>query len=311
MESVGEAGGLVTVIVPVLNGEATLGLVLEGLLSQSHRQIEVLISDNASTDSTPEICAAAMSRDARVRYVRQRDRLTAIANFRWWLNEARGDYVVFAAHDDLRNRTFIRALLTLAVKHPEASCIVPAVYRFSEYSATPFAVNDPVKETCRHYSTVGLGLWQRLGFVVANGFPFYGLIKRDALLAYPWPDIDYAPDMPLVLFLALFGEVLVNEEASLFYFVPAASKSHSDRAATNSLRRLALFPELRLAWECGKVAAAARRARGHHLPVAVAFVGAWLYRTTPRVRGAAYDLAPHWLRSVWRRLKGRVGWRLN
>jgi glycosyltransferase involved in cell wall biosynthesis len=285
--------------------------VLNGLLDQSYRNIEVLVSDNASSDSTDAICRKTMAQDARVHYLRQERPLSAIENFKARLTDARGDYILFAAHDDLRNRDFLHALVELAEHRQDASCVVPAVSRFSEYTGSPFEVADAVIEPTAHYSTDGLGLWQRLGFSVVNGFPCYGLIRRDAALAYPWFEIDYAPDMPFVVFLALHGEIVLTDAATLYYWVPAVQKSPAERAIANSLKRLAPFPEVRLAWVCGKAAAAASHRRGHRLPVLFGFLAALLYRTTPRLRGAAHGLAPQSIRSLWRNLKVRLGWRLN
>jgi glycosyltransferase involved in cell wall biosynthesis len=302
---------LVSVVIPVRNGAPEIRLVLDGLLRQSYRNVEFLISDNASSDSTGKICLEAMSRDSRVHYVRQRLPLPAIENFRVRLKDARGEYVLFAAHDDLRNRDFLQALVVTGERRQDASCVVPAISRFSEYTASPFEVADPVPEQTAHFSTDGLGLWQRLGFGVVNGFPCYGLIRRDAALAYPWFEIDYAPDMPFVVFLALHGEIVVAEAATLYYWMPAVQKSPAERAVANSLKRLKPFPEVRLAWACGRAAAAACRARGRRLPVLFGFVAALLYRVTPGLRGAAYDLAPQPIRALWRALKVRIGWRLN
>ena len=56
---------------PVYNGARFLAAALDSLLAQSYRDFTLLISDNASTDETPQICAEFVARDPRVRYVRQ------------------------------------------------------------------------------------------------------------------------------------------------------------------------------------------------------------------------------------------------
>jgi len=60
----------VTIGLPVYNGENFLEQALEGLLSQTFTDFELIISDNASTDRTQEICQA-YALDTRIRYVRQ------------------------------------------------------------------------------------------------------------------------------------------------------------------------------------------------------------------------------------------------
>ncbi len=61
--------GLVTIMVPVLNGELFLPLALDSLLAQDYPHFEVIILDNQSTDRTGEICRDYERRDARVKYV--------------------------------------------------------------------------------------------------------------------------------------------------------------------------------------------------------------------------------------------------
>ena len=60
---------LLSIGLPVYNGERFLAQALDCLLAQTFRDFEIIISDNASTDRTPEICRAYARRDPRVRYV--------------------------------------------------------------------------------------------------------------------------------------------------------------------------------------------------------------------------------------------------
>ena len=60
-----------TVGLPVYNGARTLRETLDALLAQTYPSFEVLVSDNASTDSTPQILAEYVERDERVKVLRQ------------------------------------------------------------------------------------------------------------------------------------------------------------------------------------------------------------------------------------------------
>jgi len=61
---------LVSVGVPVFNGESGLSRCLDGLLRQDYPHLEIIISDNASTDATPSICERYARIDPRVKYWR-------------------------------------------------------------------------------------------------------------------------------------------------------------------------------------------------------------------------------------------------
>ena len=70
MTSSANASPRLSIGLPVYNGERFLAQALECLLAQTFRDFELVISDNASTDRTSEICYAYVQRDPRVRYVR-------------------------------------------------------------------------------------------------------------------------------------------------------------------------------------------------------------------------------------------------
>ncbi len=101
----------VSIGLPVYNGEATLAMAIEALLSQTVSDLELIISDNASTDGTEAICRDFAARDTRVRYFRQQANLGSVANFGFVLELAAGEYFMWAAHDDLKSPDFVAACL--------------------------------------------------------------------------------------------------------------------------------------------------------------------------------------------------------
>ena len=74
---------LISVGMPVYNGEAYLRDALDSLLSQTFRDFELIISDNASLDTTEAICREYAGSDSRIRYIRQTENLGAAANFQF------------------------------------------------------------------------------------------------------------------------------------------------------------------------------------------------------------------------------------
>ena len=86
----------VTIGIPVYNGEKFLHKRLESILLQSFKDFELIISDNASTDSTSNICKEFLNSDKRVKYIRQDKNIELIPNFNYLLKIASGDYCVWA-----------------------------------------------------------------------------------------------------------------------------------------------------------------------------------------------------------------------
>ena len=113
------AAPAVTIGLPVYNGEDTLEQVVDALLAQTFCDFELIISDNASTDGTEQICRAFAAANRRIRYVRQPVNVGAEDNFRFVFKAARSEYFMWAAADDLRSVDFIASNLAFLRAHPD------------------------------------------------------------------------------------------------------------------------------------------------------------------------------------------------
>jgi glycosyltransferase involved in cell wall biosynthesis len=99
---------LVSIGLPVFNGERTVGTAARSVLAQDHAHLELVISDNASDDGTEEICRELAAADERVRYVRQPENIGLLRNFYAVLHEARGTYFKWIGDDDWLTPTYVR-----------------------------------------------------------------------------------------------------------------------------------------------------------------------------------------------------------
>lgn len=108
----------VSIGMPVYNGEKFVREALDSLLLQSFTDFELIISDNASTDKTEEICRGYAQCDSRIRYVRQSENWGGEANSHFVLDKARGEYFMWAACDDWWNPFFINELTSILDLNP-------------------------------------------------------------------------------------------------------------------------------------------------------------------------------------------------
>lgn len=108
----------VSVGMPVYNGEEYLEEALDSLLAQTYEDFELIISDNASTDRTEEICRAYAEDDRRVRYFRNEKNIGGSKNFIRVVHLARGEYFHWAAHDDVVAPEFIEACFEVLERNP-------------------------------------------------------------------------------------------------------------------------------------------------------------------------------------------------
>lgn len=91
---------LVSVVIPVFNGAGVVGETVGSVLSQTHRNLEVLVVDDGSTDATVGVVRAASAGDSRVRILTQANGGVAAAR-NHGLEEASGPVVAFVDADDL------------------------------------------------------------------------------------------------------------------------------------------------------------------------------------------------------------------
>src|SRR5688572_17166208 len=98
---------LVSIGLPVYNGANYLQKAVETILGQSYQNLELVISDNASTDRTAELCRDLSARDPRIRISRNSRNVGAAGNYNMVFKAARGKYFKWAAHDDVLAPAYI------------------------------------------------------------------------------------------------------------------------------------------------------------------------------------------------------------
>ena len=91
----------ISVGMPVYNGEPYLGISIESILAQTFGDFELIISDNASTDHTEEICRDFASKDDRIIYSRNEENIGAAGNYNRLVDMASADYFRWSNADDV------------------------------------------------------------------------------------------------------------------------------------------------------------------------------------------------------------------
>lgn len=241
-------GPLISIGVPTYNRPAGLRDCLEGLLGQSYANLQIVVSDNASSD--PEVATVMRefaARDARVRCFRQPENRGAFFNFQFVLEQAAGEFFMWAADDDRRDQRYVETLAAQLVGHPDAAL---AFCDFAEVdeAGTPvpgypahLALLRPFAESRR---------WRRL---IAYFFQLesngkanlvYGLARRSALAGVDWPDMvrrrgAYGADMLLVFLLLRRGRLALVEQR-LYHCTVGNSKDHTTRSAPGWRAKLAV-----------------------------------------------------------------------
>ena len=204
----------VSVGLPVYNGERYVAEAIESILAQTFTDFELVISDNASTDRTQEICLAYSSRDPRIRYSRNPVNIGGSGNFSRVFELSRAPLFKWAAHDDLCGPTFLERCLEVFDANPGVIVCYPRI-GFIDFHGTVIGDHDA---GCNlRSSQPSERVRQFLFSAASNCLPTFGLIRREmlgkTLLLAPF----VSSDKVLLFQLALLGEFCEIPER-LFFF---------------------------------------------------------------------------------------------
>lgn len=210
---------------PVYNGEMFLPQAVECLLAQSFGDFEIVIGDNASTDSTQEICHDYGRRDPRIRYVRHEHNLGAVANFNRVFELSKAPLFKWAAHDDLHREAYLETCIRLLDQHPDV-VLAHSGTAFVDERGKPFpfdpkagAYVDPRTDARRKADSPEVGdspspverFWQVLAGA-RWGTHCFGVIRREALFKTRLLPNFSGSDRVLLGELALLGRFKSSHE---------------------------------------------------------------------------------------------------
>jgi glycosyltransferase involved in cell wall biosynthesis len=124
----------VSIGMPMYNGERYIREAIESILKQTFTDLELIISDNASTDRSFEICREYANRDPRVVLLRNPVNLGANPNYRLVAKAARGEFFKWQSANDLLSTDYIERCVAALDRQPQAVLA---------YGRTVIFENDP------------------------------------------------------------------------------------------------------------------------------------------------------------------------
>jgi glycosyltransferase involved in cell wall biosynthesis len=237
-----DAAPRLSIGLPVYNGESLLPAAIDALLGQSYRDFELIISDNASTDGTAEICRRYAEQDPRVRYIRQPRTIGMVANHNFLVGAARGEFFKWGSHDDLYARDYLLRCVDALDDHPEAAlahawCVLiddsGAPVQFFKYPAATASARAP--ERFRSMLFDGKGDWT------------YAVFRTSILRKTPLHGTYHGGDRTLITEFALHGTLHQVPEWMFFrrdhpnrHLSPREWSTGFDPARANRLRHPAI-----------------------------------------------------------------------
>jgi glycosyltransferase involved in cell wall biosynthesis len=199
----GHEAPTVSLGIPVYNGERYVGEAIRSALMQSLGDIEVVISDNASTDGTERICREFAAADSRVRYFRNTSNVGAHPNFNLAFDRSRGRYFKWLAHDDLLHPDYLQQCVavldadpSVALCQTDLACIDESGQQIGviPWRLEAAGSTDPV----RRFAAI---LLER-----HNSYDFMGVVRRDMLAKSPLQSF-HGGDRHLLAHVATLGRI--------------------------------------------------------------------------------------------------------
>ena len=110
---------IITIGLPTYNGEKTIKRTIDSILAQTITNFKLIISDDKSTDSTPEICYEYEKKDKRIKYIQKNKNKGWIKNFRSLAKKSNTKYFVWISQDDYWDKQFIEKNLNFLETNPK------------------------------------------------------------------------------------------------------------------------------------------------------------------------------------------------
>lgn len=223
---------LVTLAIPTRNRLSYLRKILQDVFDQDYENMDILVSDNGSSDETREVVESMARENPRLRYRRNNSSVPIIDHFNQCLDAATGEYFVLVCDDDRINRTFVSGLVETLLENPSATVAVPTNAIIDASGILTRTLPLPSKILWEGIDFVNEWLWKKHELPVANLLTVMGRTEAMRKLRYQHFANGLNSDNLLFLQLALAGQVSFCHKA-IFYW-----RDHDAQQGSNTPIRL-------------------------------------------------------------------------
>jgi glycosyltransferase involved in cell wall biosynthesis len=194
----------ISIGLPVYNGGKYLRFALNSILSQTFTDFELIISDNASTDATQEICREHAAKDGRIRYYRNESNIGAAGNYNRVFELSSAGYFKWASHDDEFHSSLLEKCLKVFEQSPPSTVLAFSKAAIIDETGCVVDLSPDTIESSATQPFLRLG---SLLYHAKYAHPLWGLIKSDALRRTRLLG-NFEADHILLAELALLGECI-------------------------------------------------------------------------------------------------------
>lgn len=207
-------GDLVSIVIPVYNGERCVEQCVKSVLQQTYQDIELILIDDGSNDNTADICNQLVRKCMKIRYFWQENAGPGAAR-NLGLKKVQGDYVTFIDADDFVHPRYIEELYQALKKNKTsiASCACIKIKNREESSRAKVTDEEVILSTEEALTSLFYGK-------EIKGYPFLKMIHISLLENLRFPeDIRVGEDFVLVYQLLMRCEKIVYINKELYYYM--------------------------------------------------------------------------------------------
>lgn len=211
---------LISIGLPVYNGEPFVGRALDSLLAQELADFEIVICDNGSQDATAAICGEYARRDQRIRLHRNPENLGLVKNFNRTFELSRGTYFKWVAHDDWHAPDSLSRSVALLESHPSAVACATGVSivdrhgnEYDRWIPSVDLLTPPTHQ--RFHKLIWMLGWPHL---------LFGLIRSGALRQTSLMQSYLGSDRTLLAELSLLGPIVHTPQVLHYYTLDNAER---------------------------------------------------------------------------------------
>jgi hypothetical protein len=238
------AAPLISVGIPTYNRASTLRRAIESVLAQSERDLELVISDNASSDGTEAVCREAAEADVRVRYLRAPANRGPTANFNLLFEQSRGEFAMVLSDDDWLESNYLAVCLAELRARPELVLACGRARYVRDGRELRRGADMQLLDVSPRRRVVGY-----LRDVDENGV-FYGLMRTSTLRSAAPLRNALGNDWLLVAGIAAQGRVATLEGTAVCRELDGTSADFTRLARTLGLPQWqAYVPHLVISWQ--------------------------------------------------------------
>lgn len=186
---------------------------IRSLLAQTYSNIELIISDDASTDNTAAVCRLHAKKDKRIRFFKQKNNIGLVNNSNFVLDKAKGRYFMWASDDDLWNRRYVEKLVRLLEKDKKS---VLAMSNYRLFKGTKYRFDEHLD-----YQIINEGYYLIKKYLLNPSLLVWGIFRTETLKKLGGFHYDgrplYGGSDNITVFKVLFEGKFMFSPQLLFY----------------------------------------------------------------------------------------------